>query len=82
MCGIAGIWNRQGEPVNEADLKLMVQKIDHRGPHARGSWVNQNLGLGHSPLKIIDLLSLLKTTSSTSLFVKTRTFSFFIDKIL
>ena len=55
MCGIAGIWNRQGNPIAEGDLNLMVNKMAHRGPDAKGSWVNHNLGLGHSRLKIIDL---------------------------
>ena len=55
MCGIAGIWNRQGNPIAEGDLNLMVNKMAHRGPDAKGIWVNHNLGLGHSRLKILDL---------------------------
>lgn len=55
MCGIAGIWNRQGKPVVKTELNLMVRNMNHRGPDANGSWINQNLGLGHCRLKIIDL---------------------------
>jgi asparagine synthase (glutamine-hydrolysing) len=55
MCGIAGIWNRQGNPIRDGDLNHMVNKMKHRGPDAKGSWVNHNLGLGHSRLKILDL---------------------------
>ncbi len=55
MCGIAGIWNIQGNLVNRSDINLMVNNMEHRGPDSNGYWINENLGLGHARLKIIDI---------------------------
>ena len=35
MCGIAGIWNKNGKPVDENHLKLMSSMMKHRGPDAQ-----------------------------------------------
>lgn len=36
MCGIAGIYNRNGDPVNVAVLERMSNRIAHRGPDDSG----------------------------------------------
>ncbi len=56
MCGITGIINTNGEPV---DISLLKENdgdsIAHRGPDGEGHWVEGNMGLGHRRLAIIDL---------------------------
>jgi asparagine synthase (glutamine-hydrolysing) len=54
MCGIAGIF---GNNWNAAQLAAMVAAQHHRGPDARGEWIDpsQRAGLGHNRLSIIDL---------------------------
>ena len=37
MCGIAGIYNRDGAPVEPGVLARMSQVLDHRGPDDRGA---------------------------------------------
>jgi asparagine synthase (glutamine-hydrolysing) len=55
MCGIAGIFNRSGKPVDEAVLRNMAEIQKHRGPDEDGFYVNANVGLGQRRLSIIDL---------------------------
>jgi asparagine synthase (glutamine-hydrolysing) len=55
MCGIAGILNRDGVPVDGAVLEAMTRRLDHRGPDARGTWADGAVGLGNTRLAIIDL---------------------------
>lgn len=55
MCGIAGIYNLNNEPVAQDTLKRMCDIIRHRGPDDEGQWINGNIGLGHRRLSIIDL---------------------------
>ncbi len=55
MCGITGIINTNGEPVDISLLKRMTDSIAHRGPDGEGHWVEGNIGLGHRRLAIIDL---------------------------
>lgn len=55
MCGIAGIYNRNGEPVSFELLKKMTDIIAYRGPDDEGHYINNNIGLGHRRLSIIDL---------------------------
>lgn len=56
MCGIAGIYGKQNK-VNYPDLKLMGDKLAHRGPDGEGIWINEsdNIGFAHRRLSIIDL---------------------------
>jgi asparagine synthase (glutamine-hydrolysing) len=54
MCGIAGIWY-QDKSVSEAVLGKMINTITHRGPDGTGTFINENLGLAHARLSIIDL---------------------------
>jgi asparagine synthase (glutamine-hydrolysing) len=57
MCGIAGFVRAQG-PLPSADLiERMKSAMVHRGPDAHGTFVNENVALGHQRLKIIDLSS-------------------------
>ena len=55
MCGIAGIFNLNGEPAPPVILKKMTDAIAHRGPDGEGHYINGTVGLGHRRLAIIDL---------------------------
>jgi hypothetical protein len=55
MCGIAGLVHLDGSPVSPVVLKGMTDAIAHRGPDGEGHWVENNVGLGHRRLAIIDL---------------------------
>lgn len=55
MCGIAGIFNLNGEPVSPVILKRMTDVIAHRGPDGEGHYTDGPVGLGHRRLAIIDL---------------------------
>ena len=55
MCGIAGIVDLNGRPVEKMNIKRMTDAIKHRGPDGEGQWTQDNVGLGHRRLAIIDL---------------------------
>jgi asparagine synthase (glutamine-hydrolysing) len=55
MCGIAGVLNFDGSPVDPRILKRMTDAIAHRGPDGEGFYVDKGIGLGHRRLAIIDL---------------------------
>ena len=57
MCGIAGIWNWDGGPVDIEDLVVMTRMMKHRGPDGEGFVLLQDgcLGLGHRRLAVLDL---------------------------
>ena len=55
MCGIAGIINQDGSPVDPALLKRMVGRLAFRGPDEEGIFVDGPVGLGHRRLSVIDL---------------------------
>jgi asparagine synthase (glutamine-hydrolysing) len=55
MCGISGVINFNNKPVKEGDLKLMMQKMKHRGPDDDGFFIEENVGLGFVRLSILDL---------------------------
>jgi asparagine synthase (glutamine-hydrolysing) len=55
MCGIAGVVNRSGEPVDSALLRRMAEAIDHRGPDALAVKPLGQAGFAHTRLSIIDL---------------------------
>jgi asparagine synthase (glutamine-hydrolysing) len=57
MCGIAGIFNIDGEPVSPVILRKMTDSIAHRGPDGEGFYSDRFIGLGHRRLAIIDLSS-------------------------
>jgi asparagine synthase (glutamine-hydrolysing) len=54
MCGITGLINLKGEPVSPVILKKMTDAIAHRGPDGEGQWIEDNIGIGHRRLAIID----------------------------
>ncbi len=58
MCGIAGIWNFNGQPVSPESIQKMVDVMRHRGPNDEGQYIADNIGLGHCRLSIIDLSSM------------------------
>lgn len=57
MCGIAGIYNLNNDPVSLKTLKRFTDAMDHRGPDGAGYELlnNGSLGLGHRRLSILDL---------------------------
>jgi asparagine synthase (glutamine-hydrolysing) len=55
MCGIAGIFNLDGEVADARLLKRMTDAIAHRGPDGEGHYISGPAGLGHRRLSIIDL---------------------------
>ncbi len=57
MCGIAGIWNRDGRPIAEERLTNMRRSLEHRGPDSSGVAIDGSLGMAHCRLSILDLSS-------------------------
>jgi asparagine synthase (glutamine-hydrolysing) len=55
MCGIAGLLNLNGEPVDAVVVTAMTRSIAHRGPDGEGVLTDAECGLGHRRLAIIDL---------------------------
>lgn len=57
MCGIAGIWHFNGEPVSKEKLVRFTDSILERGPDGAGYELYENgtVGLGHRRLSILDL---------------------------
>lgn len=54
MCGIVGVCNLNGEPVEAGLLNAMTEIITHRGPDGEGHYTDGPVGLGHRRLAIID----------------------------
>lgn len=56
MCGIAGFYdfNLTTDAANK-NISNMLQAIGHRGPDARGVWMQDGIALGQNRLSIIDL---------------------------
>ena len=57
MCGIAGIirFSINKSPVEYSLLKAMSKTLQHRGPDDDGIYCNDNIGLAHRRLSIIDI---------------------------
>jgi len=56
MCGIAGIFNLgEQQVITPNALKRMVSIQQHRGPDESGAYIDDNIGLAHARLSIIDL---------------------------
>lgn len=55
MCGICGIYRYNGEPVFQEQLKVMTDRMFHRGPDDEGYYCSGSVGLGMRRLSIIDL---------------------------
>ena len=54
MCGIVGQVNFDESPVSSVILKKMTDILRHRGPDGEGHWIEENIGLGHRRLSILD----------------------------
>jgi asparagine synthase (glutamine-hydrolysing) len=57
MCGIAGVYQLDGRPVDEGVLHRMGHVLRHRGPDDAGYYLDRNFGLAFRRLSIIDLTS-------------------------
>ncbi|MEM1248842.1 MAG: asparagine synthase (glutamine-hydrolyzing) [Acidobacteriota bacterium] len=56
MCGIAGVYDLQGEAsIDDGVLRPMLDTIQHRGPDSTKTHVEPGVGLGFCRLAIIDL---------------------------
>ena len=55
MCGIAGIINHHADPEAGRILSAMNQAQAHRGPDDSGTYLDDEVALGHRRLSIIDL---------------------------
>ncbi|MFZ3065096.1 MAG: asparagine synthase (glutamine-hydrolyzing) [Nitrospirota bacterium] len=61
MCGICGIVDFKGNPIDPKLVEIMSNSLSHRGPDGEGIFINHGSGgkgqaaLGHRRLSIIDL---------------------------
>lgn len=56
MCGIAGFISKTKIQENDINkIKVMTDRIAHRGPDAEGKWNDDKVAFGHRRLSIIDL---------------------------
>ncbi|HOF46844.1 MAG: asparagine synthase (glutamine-hydrolyzing) [Verrucomicrobia bacterium] len=55
MCGIVGVFDRSGAPIVPGDIEAMLGALMHRGPDGHGRHIDNEIGLGHRRLSIIDL---------------------------
>lgn len=56
MCGINGILHLQSQKkVDERVLTKMRDSLEHRGPDDQGLFIENNIGLGHRRLSILDV---------------------------
>jgi asparagine synthase (glutamine-hydrolysing) len=58
MCGIAGIFYRDGRPIGRPSLVRMARAVAHRGPDSEGLYVDDGLpsvGLAARRLAVIDI---------------------------
>ncbi len=55
MCGICGEIYWDGQSASNSILKPMLASLEKRGPDDGGVWLNDQVGLGHRRLSIIDL---------------------------
>lgn len=55
MCGITGLVYLNKKKVSPNLIKKMTNSLIHRGPDGEGYWIENNVGIGHRRLSIIDL---------------------------
>jgi asparagine synthase (glutamine-hydrolysing) len=57
MCGICGIIRFPSAPPHPREdlLDRMTDRLSHRGPDDRGTWLDDHAALGHRRLSVIDL---------------------------
>src|SRR5437773_2039718 len=53
MCGIVGIFERRAPFTERALLDRLTDRLTHRGPDARGTYVHEGAAFGHRRLSII-----------------------------
>ena len=58
MCGIVGKLNFNNQKIKDGEIEDMLVAIKHRGPDGNGKYINNNIGIGHTILKIQDLSDL------------------------
>ena len=54
MCGILGVYNLKGNNVDKESTILMGNELNHRGPDGDGTYFENNIGLIHKRLAILD----------------------------
>jgi asparagine synthase (glutamine-hydrolysing) len=55
MCGVCGVFDLRGRPVEPGLVQRMAAALKHRGPDGDGFHIDGAIGLGHRRLSIIDL---------------------------
>jgi asparagine synthase (glutamine-hydrolysing) len=59
MCGIAGVADFSGAPIDPSLLEAMADAVRHRGPDGHACWIDAghgvSAGLAHCRLAVIDL---------------------------
>lgn len=55
MCGVAGLYDPSGGPIDRATLARMTTALAHRGPDGEGFHTEPGIGFGHRRLSIVDL---------------------------
>jgi asparagine synthase (glutamine-hydrolysing) len=50
MSGIAGVWRRDGAPLNRETLDRMIERVSPPVADAVGAWADGSVGLGHRAL--------------------------------
>lgn len=55
MCGIIGYCGIPIKPISEKEMSFARSLLIHRGPDDEGYYFDENIGLGHRRLSIIDL---------------------------
>jgi asparagine synthase (glutamine-hydrolysing) len=55
MCGLVGIWRRDGREADKSAVASMLAPIEHRGPDGVGIWQEGRVAFGHRRLAILDL---------------------------
>lgn len=54
MCGIIGIIKTDNSPIDVNVLRCSADSLARRGPDDSGIWAEENIGLGHRRLSVID----------------------------
>ena len=54
MCGVTGVLDLTGAPVQRVVLRAMADAIAHRGPDGEGYFCEGPIGIGHRRLAVID----------------------------
>lgn len=57
MCGFVGFMDKLSKDEKQKYIKVMADRIIHRGPDEEGYFVDDDVALGHRRLSIIDLSS-------------------------